>query len=196
MRQKNCPCLLWKIITSKNYFPCLLLARATTICKENTKEKMTIGAKIDIFPIDNVPDDEQEWKEYDTDRRKKQFFLNRYFLKCSKKRSFSMNVKLVVFHIFTLFFSVRKFAERLDKLSQKYDNQETKYVFSNSQGLFVKKRFLKKVFDKVVDLPFEDREFKGFSEYDEYLSNAYGDYMKLPPVEKRVSTHTFKAYWK
>ena len=22
MRQKNCRCLLWKIITSKNYFPC------------------------------------------------------------------------------------------------------------------------------------------------------------------------------
>ena len=31
MRQKNCRCLLWKIITSKNYFPCLLLARGTIL---------------------------------------------------------------------------------------------------------------------------------------------------------------------
>lgn len=167
-----------------------------TVCKENTNEKMTIGAKIDIFPIDSVPDDEEEWKEYDKVRRKKQFRLNRYFMKCSKTRPLSMNIKIAVFHLLNTFLPVRSFAEKLDKLSQIYNDKNTHYVFSNSQGLFVKKRFLKKVFDNVIDLPFEDRKFKGFADYDEYLKNAYGDYMKLPPVERRVSSHTFKAYWK
>ena len=32
--------------------------------------------------------------------------------------------------------------------------------------------------------------------FDEYLKATYGDYMQLPPVEKRVSHHKFEAYWK
>lgn len=167
-----------------------------TICEENNNEKKVIGVKIDIFPIDSVPDDETEWRKYDKRRRKLQFMLNRYFLKCSKKRTLWMNTKIVVYHLFMFFLPVRKFAEYLDKLSKIYNDKNTHYVFSNSQGLFVKKRFLKKVFENVVDLPFEDRTFKGFADYDEYLRNAYGDYMKYPPVEKRVSSHSFKAFWK
>jgi len=30
--------------------------------------------------------------------------------------------------------------------------------------------------------------------YEEYLTKTYGDYMTLPPVEKRVQ-HDFEAYW-
>ena len=45
-------------------------------------------------------------------------------------------------------------------------------------------------------MPFEDRVFCGFEDYDKYLSNAYGNYMQLPPEEKRISHHDLKAYWK
>lgn len=45
-------------------------------------------------------------------------------------------------------------------------------------------------------MPFEDRKYMAFSDYDEYLTNAYGDWRKLPPVEKRVTHHSFKAWWK
>lgn len=50
-------------------------------------------------------------------------------------------------------------------------------------------------------LPIEKREFEGDlfntpKNYHEYLSNLYGDYMKLPPKEKQVSHHNFIAYWK
>jgi lipopolysaccharide cholinephosphotransferase len=33
---------------------------------------------------------------------------------------------------------------------------------------------------------FEDTEIYVFNNYDWYLSNLYGDYMKLPPVEQQV----------
>ena len=43
---------------------------------------------------------------------------------------------------------------------------------------------------------FEGIPFKGPVNYDAVLKTIYGDYMKLPPVEKRISYHTSDAYWK
>ena len=33
---------------------------------------------------------------------------------------------------------------------------------------------------------FEDRKFFGTKDYDGYLTSRYGDYMQLPPEDKRV----------
>jgi lipopolysaccharide cholinephosphotransferase len=51
------------------------------------------------------------------------------------------------------------------------------------------------VFDEHTMLPFEGKEYCAPKGYDTYLSQKYGDYMTLPPVEKRVSTHDSQAYW-
>lgn len=37
----------------------------------------------------------------------------------------------------------------------------------------------------LIQVEFEGKEYQIFSGYDYYLSNLYGDYMKIPPVEKR-----------
>lgn len=46
--------------------------------------------------------------------------------------------------------------------------------------------FTKKAMDASVDIAFEDRVYKTMVGYEEYLSVTYGDYMQLPPIEKRV----------
>ncbi len=40
-------------------------------------------------------------------------------------------------------------------------------------------------FDEYIEKDFEGHNFKVFKKYDLYLSRLYGDYMVLPPVEKR-----------
>ena len=44
-----------------------------------------------------------------------------------------------------------------------------------------------------TELEFEGLKVNGLSCYDKYLNNLYGDYMTLPPVEKRI-THEIKIY--
>ena len=43
---------------------------------------------------------------------------------------------------------------------------------------------------------FEGKEYLAPVGYDQWLRGKYGDYMQLPPEEKRVSHHRFTAYYK
>ena len=49
--------------------------------------------------------------------------------------------------------------------------------------------YKKEWFSSVVELPFEGVKIKAPIGYKEYLTQMYGDYMKLPPKEKQVSHH-------
>ncbi len=44
-----------------------------------------------------------------------------------------------------------------------------------------------------VDVEFEGHRLKAMSCWDDYLTQTYGDYMQLPPEEKRA-THRVKAW--
>ena len=50
--------------------------------------------------------------------------------------------------------------------------------------------------DEYSTLTFEGIPFAGPCDPDAVLRKTYGDYMKLPPEDKRVSPHTFTAYYR
>ena len=54
----------------------------------------------------------------------------------------------------------------------------------------------KEDFEDTLELKFEDGIFKAPSGYDRVLREIYGDYMQLPPEEKRNSGHDVVAYKK
>ena len=49
-------------------------------------------------------------------------------------------------------------------------------------------------FSDTVDIAFEGEKFPAPIGYDTYLRCLYGDYLPEPPVEKRKTHHSFKAY--
>lgn len=49
----------------------------------------------------------------------------------------------------------------------------------------------KEWFASVIEMPFEDVVINVPAGYSAYLTHRYGDYMTLPPEEKRVSTHKY-----
>ncbi len=73
----------------------------------------------------------------------------------------------------------------VEKLSEKMDaeNGNNKYIMLNKYVM------PDGIFDELIDVPFETITAKIPKKYDEMLSDMFGDYMKLPPVDKRAPKH-------
>lgn len=167
-----------------------------TVVKERTSVAYELGINIDVFPIDNVPDDETEWQEYD---RRRRFLQNIYQMKVTTFRSgraFRKNLFLAMCKVLLLPFTSRCIAQYIQKFSTRFDQQDTRRVFECCQGIHLKQPFKKSLFDNLTLMPFENREFMAFVDFDEYLTNGYGNWHQLPSKEKQVTHHAFLAWWK
>lgn len=85
---------------------------------------------------------------------------------------------------------------KIENQYKKYDFDKCKYVGNLCSDMRAKSILPRAYFDEYVDLEFEGERFKAIKDYKKYLKALFGDYMQLPPVEKRVTHHTFKAYWR
>lgn len=65
-----------------------------------------------------------------------------------------------------------------------------KLYYSNYQPDYLYVTLQKEWCEDIVDLDFCDTKLMASSHWDEVLTWIYGDYMKLPPEEKRVPTHS------
>ena len=88
----------------------------------------------------------------------------------------------------------KRCVNKLENIAAEHPYNESDYVGIVTWGLYgVGERMLKTEFEKAVEVEFEGRKFPAFLCWDSYLRGLYGDYMQLPPVEKR-KTHDMVAF--
>lgn len=168
-----------------------------TIMKEKTDSTFKLGINIDVFPLDNVPDDEKEWLKYNKKRRLWRQLFNAKFVKLSRSRSVMKNCILATCKLILLPISTRKYAQKLSALAQKNNDKESSRLYDTTFGLLKSNHpFPKTDFNSVILHSFENHKFYIMSGWDDCLTSIFGDYMRLPPVEQQVSHHVFNAYWK
>lgn len=88
----------------------------------------------------------------------------------------------------------RTLLDLLDKiLSIQNKNDNNKFIVSlvSSYG-YKKEMFYKDEFFPLKQLEFEGKKYNVPSNYKQVLKSMYGDYMKLPPIEKRVTHNPTK----
>lgn len=85
--------------------------------------------------------------------------------------------------------SFEKIIENYKKFESQLDRGCGDHIVSYIQGYPGKKIYDKYWFDELLDWPFEDTTIKVPKEYDLYLKHVFGDYMTLPPEDKRISLH-------
>jgi lipopolysaccharide cholinephosphotransferase len=72
--------------------------------------------------------------------------------------------------------------------------EDSKYVADIVAGWRDKDIVEKSCFGTPVEMDFENIKIYCPEQWDKYLTTFFGDYMQLPPEEKRVSHHQFISY--
>ncbi len=155
---------------------------------------------VDIFTFDGLPDSEQETAEFyrKVIRKRKDILLlsvSEDNLRLRTKDRKSLRIKqLIRFFIRGNLRTklIQKKAKEYDALVKNYDYSSSKYIGGVNWGYGPQERMLRDHIDS-VDVEFEGMLVSGLKNYDEYLGNLYGDYMKLPPENQRF-THQIKIY--
>lgn len=169
----------------------------TLMVEGDEKDHPAIGVNIDIFPLDNVTDNYEDGK-----RLKKQLHLLNDILGVKQldraNRGFIKNVMVSVLRSISRCFSYPWLVRRIIKKSKKYiDNNNSRYIVNAVIYAKGEREILEREwFKETIDLEFEGRKYKAPIGADQYMKRLFGNYMQLPPEDKRVSHHRFKAYYK
>lgn len=156
----------------------------TTVVEEQVEDMPINGVWVDVFPLDNV-------KSINSVHTRICYLLNKcraaaIYKAFPKEKGISYPVwklcKIVGPHFFLrLFESICAF----------YKNKKCKYVSVISNPY--RNMFERTIFDHTYPVSFEGRVYSAPKESDKLLTLLYGEYMDLPPVEKRIS-HLMEAY--
>jgi lipopolysaccharide cholinephosphotransferase len=155
------------------------------------------GVYIDIFPMDGLPDEIGKSNRIFTKIKILNTLLNAAIQSRSITNTPWITFIKSIFHVFCKPIGTKRFLRLIDKIASQYDFETSNFVAVSVVSCYGKReRCHKQAFSSFVKASFENVNFNIPIGYDEYLSNLYDDYMKLPPDEKRVTHHTYKVYWK
>ncbi|MBO4827658.1 MAG: LicD family protein [Prevotella sp.] len=153
------------------------------------------GVFIDVFPVDKVADMEDFEKRHKKIRRLYFRQMLSFAWKRRKSGNYPLWKKICAFFVGS-WQSREKLAVRINDLAAKKENMDCPLVFEMIAGAICKTPMPIQVFESYTDRKFEDRTYMAVSDFDTYLTKTFGDYMTLPPEEKRIAHHENTYYWK
>ena len=157
---------------------------------------------IDIFPMDHFPDGKFMHRVYlqRLITLERALSMGTYSDENMRQRgyydSLTRRIKMYIARgMYKMFGGYEKISRRLDELAQ---TMNRKYIHSQHVGDAVWPNGMNDYFHvgwcfPTVKMQFEGHDFCVPENYDSYLTGFYGDYMTLPPEEKR-QTHYLAAY--
>lgn len=190
--------------TKDYYYPFAKLVSKKTKLVENAREIKELGVYIDIFPFDGILDD------YEKALHKTRVAMNlasrRMRIKnnipkssMKKKENKQVSYKKLKDFIYG-YLDIRSrilgynfLAKHLDRKVRKHKVADCNYV---SRYKYHDEVFKKSFFEEQGIYEFEGHKFKSVKNYDEFLKQLYGDYMKELPKEMQRSHHQFKVTWR
>ncbi len=176
-------------------YPFIKLIDNRTEVEEKFVKDVRIGVWIDIFAIDgNFNNSFLSMLHYKTAaliRKVVEIKRNNF----GSGTTTTKRILKSFIYPFTIFFSFDFLLKTMDRVCclRKYD--KSNYIGCVVWGYGSRGRIEKKGFFECIDVEFEGHIFKVTSNYDKYLKNIYGNYMQLPPENKRIK-HNYEAWWK
>lgn len=160
---------------------------------EHESLPLVLGIYIDVFPLDETSSENS--LAYKADYDKYSLLVARSMMKHPIKQLLRgvihpyREIEMLE-DIFIHRHRAKFYREKYDILVEKLKQQKGDYYVSYDGPYGVGEIMKKEWFAKTVSLPFEDMTIDAPIGYDSILRKVYGDYMQLPPENKRVSHHS------
>lgn len=172
---------------------------ATSITELNgNRNGITMGVYIDIFPVDGLGNTYDEAKRmYSMTRFDRELLIAynwKHFFR-SKTHSAVYEPIRLAFYVLSRFVKSGKLIERIQAKYPSGDFEKFAYAGVVCGSYRFKEILPIEVFLEYDTILFEGHVFMSIKNKDVYLKSIYGNYMELPPEEKRVVHHTFSAYF-
>lgn len=139
------------------------------------------GIGIDIFPMSGYPDTAEKRAKYDMDLKKLGSEWADKVLIPIGTSSYEAAVHQTCYD------------KMLDFMTQ-YDYEKSEYVGSVHVAPYNHLIAPRKCYENTVKVTFEGEEFDAPAGWKDLLEMSYGDYMKLPPEDKRKPSHFYHTY--
>ena len=176
------------------FYPFAKIVDENTLLIENVNAKSKLGVYIDVFPIENLPSDDKLRKRI---YRKRSAFMFDITSKTAtnKKRSLLKTCGLMALKIKNCRRSLLDIVRAFDTFAKKVSSESdgTAYMGKIIWGYGLKEVMPSNVYKKPSVLQFENLSVNMPTDYDYYLKSLFGNYMELPPEDKRIS-HRIEAY--
>lgn len=175
------------IETDLNYLQCFgKIRNSNTTFIESSASHLDInhGIFIDIFPLDYYPEEKSKQNRLEIMKKIYSYRVSCCFNK-NIQRSLVDRAKSGL--ILLLYPNINKVLRKREKL---YKSVPESHLWVNNGGAWGQKEIVPiEWFEEGIDVKFEGLTVKAPKEYDKLLTQVYGDYMKLPPIEKQCGHH-------
>lgn len=177
-------------------YPFGKLIDTSSVLYEYGETGIETGVYIDVFVYDNSPNNEKIVKR---------IFWKRDFLGRIRRLQLPMRkeisgMKRFAYKIgsFVLNPMSRGIINRaLDRNARQCEKLETKNVSAFTDPYDPTYFCVEKsIFQDLIEVEFEGKMYPAPRQYSYWLGVLYGDYMKLPPIDRRVHQHSFEAFYK
>lgn len=148
------------------------------------------GIYLDIFPVDGVPENVRYCKLFINFS----LYFAQFLMYKNRPWFYSRHPDFLFKKVIGLFLPCKIWGILIDKLISVYSYDKCKYAATVTGRYAMKEVYERRIYDYYTEGYFEGNKFPILKYYDEYLTQHYGDYMKLPSIEKRVN-HQSKAWW-
>jgi len=173
----------------------------TRLVEEIGKDLHQMGVFIDIFPIDGMGNQKEKamqrlMKIIRLRSRIWEAALKKDEIKNKERNLKNQMIKSAANGLIKII-GIKRCYHYMMKYVKQETFQDSKWIASAVGGAGIEREVIeRKYFDNMIEMEFEGKRFYAPEGYEKYLTNLYGDYMQMPPKEKRVASHRGKIWWK
>lgn len=173
-----------------------LIDTKTIIRNANGMPSEGAGVFLDVCVVDGLPDNS-----------KKRIWHMKYMEMLHKIRSsfiYNKNlpeynsgniIKRIGKRLLTSITTVDFWLDVAEKANRKYLFDTGTFVANGVSQYGTREIMHRSAFDSYIEMEFEGKNIMVCQGWQEYLTNIYGNYMQLPPLEERVNDHIVDVYW-